>query len=105
MCGTMSILEIIFLERILLNLFDSGGLLCLPFLLRFLLALLVSMVAAIFGLLCKVDVRVILVKLMLSNHNVAAWLGTATNSSFDTESRRGLPPRSGDTPSSCMSMS
>ena len=93
------------LGLILWDLFESEGVLCLTSSLRLLLALWVSMVAAILGLLCEVIVGVMLMRLMLSNLDVAAKLGTAMSSSFDMERRRELPPHSGDTFARCISMS
>ena len=50
---------------------------------------------------------VMLARLVVSNcdNNVTAWFGAAMYSSCDVESRSELPPCSGETSSSCMSIS
>ena len=55
--------------------------------------------------LCDEVVGVLAAKLVMSSRMAVAWFGAAVNSSFDTESWSELPPCSGETSISCISMS
>ena len=106
-CETISMLGIASLV------FEFGGLLmsevsmCFHTSLRLLFALCVSSVTSFVGLLCVVVGGVLSTRLMASNQEVEVmvWCGPARNSSCDIESWRELPPCSGETSSSCISIS
>lgn len=79
-------LGIAYLVLMFWDLYESELVVSLPASLLLLLTQWLSVVIPFFGLLYDVVVGVILVKLMASSQDVAAWFGAVMNSSFDNES-------------------